>query len=83
MACVLIVIPRSRSSSIASRCCSCKSRSETTPVRAEAVGKCRLAVVDVRDDAEVADMGLRGWHGSEASQPRLWHPLLNGRNCAW
>ena len=30
----LIVIPRSRSSSIVSRCCSCKSRSETTPVRA-------------------------------------------------
>ena len=58
-ACALIVIPRSRSRSIESSSCS-----RISPLRdgvgqlEDAVGERRLAVVDVRDDREVADAFL-------------------------
>ncbi len=55
-ACALIVMPRSRSSSIESRSCSRISRSDDRAGQLEdAIGERRLAVVDVRDDREVAN----------------------------
>ena len=54
---LLIVMPRSRSMSMLSRIWSWKSRSDDEPRPLdEAVGQGGLAVVDVRDDAEVADV---------------------------
>ena len=56
-----MVIPRSRSRSIESRNCSLISRWVRAPVRLhQAVGERGLAVVDVRDDREVADV-LQGF----------------------
>ena len=55
-ACALIVIPRSRSRSIASSTCASISRAWSAPVSLEeAVGERRLAVVDVGDDREITD----------------------------
>ena len=51
-----MVMPRSRSRSIASRTCASISRACSAPVMLEkAVGQRRLAVVDVRDDREITD----------------------------
>ena len=55
----LIVIPRSRSSSIESRSCSRITLAHGFAVQLEdAIGERRLAVVDVRDDHEVANAVL-------------------------
>jgi hypothetical protein len=60
----LIVMPRSRSSAIESSTCACISRAcRPAADLDEAVGQRRLAVVDVRDDGEIADQLHRdfGW----------------------
>jgi hypothetical protein len=51
-----MVMPRSRSMSIESRTCSFISRSVRPPHLDQPVGERRLAMVDMGDDGEVADM---------------------------
>ncbi len=54
-ACALMVMPRSRSRSMASRICACISRPVTEPVNLQqTVAQRRLAVVDVGNDGEIA-----------------------------
>ena len=56
-----MVMPRSRSRSIVSRTCSIISRWRKRAGDFEqAIGERRLAVIDVRNDAEIAD--VRGVH---------------------
>ena len=51
-----MVIPRSRSRSMESSTCAIISRSEKSARKfKEAIGKCGLAVVYMRNDAEVTD----------------------------
>ena len=51
-----MVMPRSRSRSMVSSTCSIISRCDSAPVYFEqAVGQRRFAVIDVRDDREIAD----------------------------
>jgi hypothetical protein len=65
--CALMVMPRSFSISMLSRTCADISRSVSPPVRLDQpIGQRRLAVIDVRDDAEIADEGDFGRHIGEA-----------------
>jgi hypothetical protein len=60
----LMVMPRSRSISIASSSCSFMSRSATVPVELDQpVGEGGFPVVDMGDDGEVADAGEVGHAG--------------------
>jgi hypothetical protein len=52
----LMVMPRSRSISIASSTCSFMSRSATVPSLDQPVGQGGFAVVDMGDDGEIADL---------------------------
>ena len=67
-ACALIVMPRSRSMSIRSRYCARMLPGvDDAGELQHPVGQRRLAVVDVGDDAEVADEGRIGGSGSRHS----------------
>ena len=44
----------------------------------QAVDECRLAVVDVRDDGDVADRAIHGWRGRPAAAP-----TVDGTGAAW
>ena len=53
--CALMVMPRSRSRSIASSTCACISRAVRTGELQQAVGKRALPMVDMGDDREISD----------------------------
>ena len=69
--CALMVMPRSRSRSMASSTWACISRGgQRTGEFEQAVGEGGLAVIDVRDDREVADVA---WVHEKCGRPQSLH----------
>src|SRR4030065_367105 len=66
-----MVMPRSRSMSIESSTCACICASLGPAAELdEAVGECRLAVIDVRDDGKIADvLRIPATHASTSERP--------------